>query len=109
MLLRDGDGGEEGGFGGGLGGVLFDEDFAANAVKPGVEPVLSGLARRRQRFVYPRQGGLRPFPLGFSFCKQAFIERQKKLVALSGVIRQRLSKLGRELWGKLGDGMRKAA
>jgi hypothetical protein len=29
LLLRDGDGGEEGGFdGGGIGGVVFDEDFA---------------------------------------------------------------------------------
>jgi hypothetical protein len=33
LLLRDSDGGEEGGFGGGgVGGVLFEEDFAANAI-----------------------------------------------------------------------------
>ena len=95
LLLRDGDGGEEGGFGGGgVGGVLFEEDFAANAVEFGVEPMLSGLARERQRFVYHRQGGLRPFPLGFSFCEPPFIERQKKLGAWPGVIPQRLPKCG---------------
>src|SRR5271169_3822205 len=44
LLLRDGDGGEERGFrGGGVGGVLFDEDFAADAVEAGVEPMLAGL------------------------------------------------------------------
>ena len=52
LLLRDGDGGEEGGFGGGgVGGVLFEEDFAADAMESGVEPMLAGLARERQRFV----------------------------------------------------------
>src|SRR5271163_1639145 len=41
LLLRDGDGGEEGGFGGGgVGGVLFEEDFAADAMESGVEPML---------------------------------------------------------------------
>ena len=44
LLLRDGDGGEEGGFGGGgLGGVLFEEDFAADAMDFGVEPALTRL------------------------------------------------------------------
>ena len=43
LLLRDGDGGEEGGFGGGgVGGVLFEEDFAADAMRFGVVPALSG-------------------------------------------------------------------
>src|ERR1700735_5532294 len=66
LLLRDGDGGEEGGFGGGgVGGVLFEQDFAADAVEAGVEPMLSGLARKRQRFVYPRPGGFQVSPLGF--------------------------------------------
>src|SRR5271163_1495240 len=52
LLLRDGDGGEKGGFGaGGVGGVLFEEDFAADTMEPGVEPMLPGLARERQRFV----------------------------------------------------------
>ena len=42
LRLRDGDGGEESGFGGGgVGGVLFEEDFAANAVEFGVEPAMS--------------------------------------------------------------------
>src|SRR5271156_1874970 len=46
LLLRDCDGGEEGGFGGGgVGGVLFEEDFAANAMEFGVEPALAGLFR----------------------------------------------------------------
>jgi len=48
LLSGDGDGGEEGGFGGGgVGGVLFDEDFATDAMESGVEPMLSGLARQR--------------------------------------------------------------
>jgi hypothetical protein len=52
LLPRDCDGGEENGFGaGGVGGVLFDEDFTTDAVEPGVEPMLSGLAHQRQRFV----------------------------------------------------------
>ena len=113
LLLRDGDGGEEGGFGGGgVGGVLFEEDFAANAMESGVEPMLSGLARQRQRFVDPGQGGFRAFPLGFDFREQPLIERQKKLVALTGVFRQRLSKLGRagvpiaELRARPGQGQR---
>ena len=96
LLLRDGDGGEEGGFGGGgVGGVLFEEDFAADAMESGVEPMLSGLARQRQRFVDPGQGGFRASPLGFDFREPPSIERQTQLVALSGVSRQRLSKLGR--------------
>ena len=96
MLLRDGDGGEEGGFGGGgVGGVLFEEDFAANAMESGVEPMLSGLARQRQRFIDLGQGGFGVSPLGFDFREQPSIERQAELVALTGVFRQRLSKLGR--------------
>ena len=96
LLLRDGDGGEEGGFGGGgVGGVLFEEDFAANAVESGVEPMLSGLARQRQRFIDPGQGGFRVSPLGFDFREQPLIERQPQLVAFTGVFGQRLSKLGR--------------
>ena len=72
LLLRDGDGGEEGGFGGaGFGGVLFEEDFAANAMRVGVEPMLSGLARQRQRFVDPGQGGFRAFPLRLRFPRAA--------------------------------------
>ena len=71
LLLRDGDGGEEGGFGGGgVGGVLFEEDFAADAMESGVEPMLSGLARQRQRSVDPGQGGFRASPLGFDFREQ---------------------------------------
>src|SRR5277367_6785828 len=66
LLLRDSDGGEEGGFGGGgIGGVLFEQDFAANAVKSGVEPMLSGLARQRQRYIDSGQGGFQVSPLGF--------------------------------------------
>ena len=76
LLLRDGDGGEEGGFGGGgVGGVLFEEDFAADAMESGVEPMLSGLARQRQRFVDPGQRGFRVSPLGFDFREQPLIER----------------------------------
>ena len=78
MLLRDGDGGEEGGFGGGgVGGVLFEEDFAANAVEAGVEPIRSGLARQRQRFIDPGQRGFRALPLGFDFREHPLINRQK--------------------------------
>jgi hypothetical protein len=39
--LRDGYGGEESAFGG-VGGVLFEEDFAANAVGVGLGPALTG-------------------------------------------------------------------
>ena len=54
LLPCDSDGRKEGGFGGGgVGGVLFDEDFAADAVKSGVEPMFAGLARQRQRFIDP--------------------------------------------------------
>ena len=61
LLLRNGDGGEEGGFGGGgVGGVLLEEDFAANAMESGVEPMLAGLARQRQRFVYPARAACAP-------------------------------------------------
>src|SRR5271170_1806432 len=48
LLLRYGDGGEEGRFGGsGVGGVLFEEDFAADAMQASVEPMLTGLASQR--------------------------------------------------------------
>jgi hypothetical protein len=44
LVLRDGDGGEEGFFGrSGVGGVLFEEDFAANAVGVRLGPALTGL------------------------------------------------------------------
>ena len=90
--MRDGDGGEEGGFGGGgVGGVLFEEDFAANAMESGVEPMLSGFARERQRSVDLGQGGFRASPLGFDFREQPLKERQKELVALTDVFRQCLS------------------
>jgi hypothetical protein len=46
LLLRDGDGGEEGGFGGGgVGGVLFEEDFAAKGVIPNI-PIIASAIRR---------------------------------------------------------------
>ena len=96
LLLRDGDGGEEGGFGGsGVGGVLLQEDFAANAVEGGVEPMLSGFGRQRQRFVDRGEGRLRALPLGFEFRERPLKQRQKHPVACSGEIRQRLTKLGR--------------
>jgi hypothetical protein len=83
LLLRDGDGGAEGGFGGdGVGGVLFAEDFAANAMEGGVGAMLAGLARQRQRFVDPGQGGLRALRLGFDFGEQLKIERQMELIPL---------------------------
>ena len=56
--------------GAGSAGVLFDEDFAANAMQSGVEPMLSGLARQRQRFVDLGQRGFRASPLGFDFREQ---------------------------------------
>ena len=43
LLLGDGDGGEEGGFGGG--GVLFEEDFAAKGVIPNIPIVASAIRR----------------------------------------------------------------
>jgi hypothetical protein len=77
LLLRDGDGGEEGGLGGGgVGGVSRAEDFAADAMESGVEPMLSGLTRERQRFVDAAKGG-GAAPLGFDFGEQPLIERQK--------------------------------
>jgi len=42
-----------------IGGVLFDEDFAANEVESGVEPMLSGLVRERQRLIDRGEGGFR--------------------------------------------------
>ena len=88
LLLRDGDGGEEGGFGGGgVGGVLFEEDFAADAMESGVEPMLSGLARQRQRFVDAGEGGFRVSPLGFDFREQPLIERQRRTWYLDWRIR----------------------
>src|ERR1700729_2753523 len=57
--------------------------------------MLSGLARQRQRFIDAGQGGLRASRLGFDLRQESSIERQIELVALTGVIRQRLSKLGR--------------
>ena len=96
LPLRDSDGGEEGGFGrGGVGGVLFDEDFAANAMRPGVEPMLSGLARQRDRFAESVKGGFQVSPLGFDLREQRSIKRKTVFVALTSVFRQRLSKLGR--------------
>jgi hypothetical protein len=64
-------------------------------VEGGVEPVLSGLARQRQRFIDLGQRGFGVFPLGVDFREQPPIERQGELVARTGVFRQRLSKLGR--------------
>ena len=59
LLLRDGDGGEEGGFGGGgIGGVLFEEDFAARAVEFGVEPTLPRALGIGERSIECRQGGV---------------------------------------------------
>ena len=90
LLLRDGGGGEEGGFGGGwVGGLLFEDDFAADAVQSGVEPKLSGLARQRQRRVDLGRGGCRASLLGLDFREQPSIERQIGLVASTGVFRQR--------------------
>ena len=66
---------EKGGFGGaGVGGVLFDEDFAANAMEAGVEPMLPGLARQRERSVDLGQGGFHVSRFGFDFRKQPLIE-----------------------------------
>jgi hypothetical protein len=91
LLLRDGDGGQERGFG----GVLFGEDFAANAMQPSVEPMFSGLARERQRFIDYGKGDFRASRLGFDFREQPLIERSAEFVAPTGVFRQRLSKRGR--------------
>ncbi len=78
LLLRDGDGGEEGGLGGGgVGGVLRAEDFAADTMESGVEPMLSGLAPQRQRFVNAAKGGFCAARLGFDLGEQPLIERQK--------------------------------
>jgi hypothetical protein len=44
--LRDRDRGEKGVFGGRrIAGALFEEDFTVDAMEPGVEPMLSRLAR----------------------------------------------------------------
>ena len=78
----------------GSAGLLFDEDFAANAVQSAVEPMLSGLARQRERAIDSGKSGFRVSPVGFDFREQPLIERQKQSVASAGVVRQRLSKLG---------------
>ena len=57
--------------------------------------MLAGLARKRLRCVDIGEGDFRVALNGFDFREQPSIERQKELVALTGVFRQRLSKLGR--------------
>jgi hypothetical protein len=66
LLLRDGDGSEEGGLGeSGVGGVLRTEDFATDAMESRVEPMLSGLVRERQRFVDAVKSNFGAAPRGF--------------------------------------------
>jgi hypothetical protein len=51
LISCDLDGGEERLLGrAGVCGVLYEEDFAANAIEFDVEPMLSGLSRQRERF-----------------------------------------------------------
>ncbi len=61
----------------GVGGVLFDEDFAADAVQAEVEPMLSGLTRQRHRVLDIGERDLSAFSLGFELREQPSIELQK--------------------------------
>ena len=75
LVLRDGDGGEEGLFGGsGVGGVLLQQDFAANAMEFRVAPALSGAFRIGERPIDRCQGGVDltgfRFSLGHAGCDQ---------------------------------------
>ena len=59
LLLRDGDGGQEGFFRGrGVGGVALEQDFAARPMQFRFERAIAGAVARRQRFVEDRNGAV---------------------------------------------------
>jgi hypothetical protein len=95
LRLCDGDGGAEGLFGRHrVRAIALEQDCAADAVEQGVGPVLTGLIRERQRFVDPAQGSVRVIPLGFELGEPALEERDKQLVSLAEICRQRFSETG---------------
>ena len=60
LLLRDGDGGQEGVFRGRrIGGVALEEDFAARPMQFRFERAIAQAVGRRQRFVEDRDGAVR--------------------------------------------------
>ena len=61
--------------GAGSAGFWFDEDFAANAMQASVEPMLSGLARQRQRSVDSGEGGFGVSLLALDFREPPSIGR----------------------------------
>ena len=59
LLLRDGDGGQEGLFRGrGVGGVAHEQDFAARPMQFRFERAIAQAVRRRQRFVEDGDGAV---------------------------------------------------
>ncbi len=71
--LRDGDRGEEGVFrGGGVGGVVFEEDFAADAMDLGVEIAEAAAVGHRDRAVDQRQSGSEVAAFGFQRGERPF-------------------------------------
>ena len=59
LLLRDGDGGQEGVFRGrGVGGVALEQDFAARPMQFRFERAMASAVGRRQRFVEDRNGAV---------------------------------------------------
>ena len=90
LCLCNGDGGLEGLFGGGrVRRIALEQDCAADAVKHGVGPVLSGLACQRERFVYLTQGAVLVIPFGFELGEQALENWRIELVSLAEIRRHR--------------------
>ena len=85
MLLRDGDGGQEGFFRGrGVGGVALEQDFAARPVQFGFKCAEAHAFGRRQPFVEDRKSAVEIARRSFSLSQrnlQQPIEQQNILFA----------------------------
>ena len=71
LLLRDGDGGQEGFFRGrGVGGIALQQDFAARPMQFRFERAIAQAVARRQRFVEDRDGAVRIARPGFGLSQR---------------------------------------
>ena len=88
LLLRDGDGGQEGFFcRRGVGGVALQQDFAARPMQFGFERAIADAFGRRQRFVEDREGAVEIARRGFGLSQrnlQQPVEQQNVLFAQAG-------------------------
>ena len=79
MLLRDGNGGEEGGLGGGgVGGVSFEEDFAADAMRLRIEPALSAALCFCEDAIKSLERAVGVAGVRLHFGEQCFVKRNEQ-------------------------------